>query len=374
MDEYHQGTSLANPEPNAIDFLDTIKLNLFSSEIYVFTPKGDLIILPTGATVLDFAFEIHTQLWEDTASPARSHTAGASGTQNSKAAIRWEIITRRLRHLNRNGWNSAIRPRLRTISEPHCARTAVCWRPTDGIFSTNSLQKENLKNSQKLLKTIRDHYGITSDEDLYYHIAFATKYHSLRRDERYLQGKILDHKRNCSATPSPSKKDDGKTAVSDRKRRRRRRSTARRSTSCIQTWINRTIWWEPLLQSDSGRRCPGFVNSDEQVVLHKVSCSKAMRLKSSYGPRLVATRWGEIAERFTVVIAAEGIDRQGVLEDIIAALSHKLALNIRSMSINARQEVFHCEVTVQVDSTAMADRICRALKDIKGIKSAQRIS
>ncbi len=109
-------------------------------------------------------------------------------------------------------------------------------------------------------------------------------------------------------------------------------------------------------------------------MLHKVSCSKAMRLKSSYGPRLVATRWGEIAERFTVVIAAEGIDRQGVLEDIIAALSHKLALNIRSMSINARQEVFHCEVTVQVDSTAMADRICQALKDIKGIKSAQRIS
>ena len=53
---------LANPEPNAIDFLDTIKLNLFSSEIYVFTPKGDLIILPTGATVLDFAFEIHTQI------------------------------------------------------------------------------------------------------------------------------------------------------------------------------------------------------------------------------------------------------------------------------------------------------------------------
>ncbi len=62
MDEYHQGHILANPEPNAIDFLDTIKLNLFSSEIYVFTPKGDLIILPTGATVLDFAFEIHTQL------------------------------------------------------------------------------------------------------------------------------------------------------------------------------------------------------------------------------------------------------------------------------------------------------------------------
>ncbi len=75
---------------------------------------------------------------------------------------------------------------------------------------------------------------------------------------------------------------------------------------------------------------------------------------------------GEIAERFTVVIAAEGIDRQGVLEDIIAALSHKLALNIRSMSINARQEVFHCEVTVQVDSTAMADRICQALKRHQG--------
>ena len=118
----------------------------------------------------------------------------------------------------------------------------------------------------------------------------------------------------------------------------------------------------------------GFVNEREEVVVHKVSCPNAARLKSSYGSRLVATRWGGLADRFIARVALEGIDRLGILDDITTTLSRKLAVNIRSLNITTRNEVFNCELSMTVDSTDTLYNIINALKGIKGVKSAKRIS
>ena len=118
----------------------------------------------------------------------------------------------------------------------------------------------------------------------------------------------------------------------------------------------------------------GFVNDDEEVVLHKQSCPVAMRLKTSYGPRLVATRWGGTAEKFIARIAVEGIDRHGILEEITSTVSQKLGINIRGLNISAPQEVFQAELTVLVDNTDTVESICNALKSIKGVQKAARIS
>lgn len=118
----------------------------------------------------------------------------------------------------------------------------------------------------------------------------------------------------------------------------------------------------------------GFVDDDEMVVLHKVSCPNAMRLKSAYGSRLVATKWGGTARKFLATISIDGIDRHGILEEIAAAVSQKLGINIRGLNIAARQEVFHCELSVQVDSTETVELICDTLKKIKDVKFAKRTS
>ena len=118
----------------------------------------------------------------------------------------------------------------------------------------------------------------------------------------------------------------------------------------------------------------GFVDDDENVVLHKVSCPNAMRLKSAYGSRLVATRWGGKAERFIVTIAIDGIDRHGILEEITQTVSQQLGVNIRGLNISAQQELFHCDLTVQTDSTDTVETICRELKKIKDVKFAKRVS
>jgi GTP pyrophosphokinase len=118
----------------------------------------------------------------------------------------------------------------------------------------------------------------------------------------------------------------------------------------------------------------GFIDDDENVIVHKVNCPTAMRLKSSFGSRLVATRWEGKADAFMATIGVDGIDRHGILEAITKVVSQDLGINIRGLNIAAKQEVFHCELSVMIDTTETVDNICAELKKIDNVKFAKRIS
>jgi len=112
----------------------------------------------------------------------------------------------------------------------------------------------------------------------------------------------------------------------------------------------------------------GFIDDDENVIVHKVNCPTAMRLKSSFGSRLVATRWEGKADAFMATIGVDGIDRHGILEAITKVVSQDLGINIRGLNIAAKQEVFHCELSVMIDTTETVDNICAELKKIDNVK------
>lgn len=118
----------------------------------------------------------------------------------------------------------------------------------------------------------------------------------------------------------------------------------------------------------------GFVDDDEQVVLHRVDCPRAQRLKSSYGSRLVSTRWASASDRFLVTIKVEGIDRLSILEDIIHQICSVMKINLRALTVATKVDIFHCELQVQVDGTETVAALCSELKKIQGVKFARRIS
>jgi GTP pyrophosphokinase len=118
----------------------------------------------------------------------------------------------------------------------------------------------------------------------------------------------------------------------------------------------------------------GFVSADEQVILHKADCPVAMKLKSSYGTRLVATRWEGKADNFIVTLDIDGIDRKKILEQITACISSEMELNIINMNFTTEPGVFHCTTTLQVDTTDTVAKLCKKLKKIKGVKFAKRTS
>ncbi len=357
---------LANPEPNAIDFLDTIKLNLFSSEIYVFTPKGDLITLPAGSTVLDMAFAIHTQIGTHCIAGKINHRL-VPISYKLDSGDQVEVITSESQ-TPQPEWmqfcNSAkAQNRLRAILRKDRRHLIERGKKLFEEF----MEREGVKDSPDTIASILGNYHLRERDDLYLMLAndeinlSAKQLKDLNKSRSSLLSKIL---RNPFATKKTYTAEAPKAPVN------------RKEIYVLHPDVEQPNYkLDTCCQPVPGDDVLGFVNDNEEMVLHKVSCPEAMRLKSSFGSRLVATRWGGAADKFMATISIDGIDRMGILEEITSLLSRDLGINIRGLNINARQEVFHCELTVQIDSTETVDNICRMLKEkIKGVKFAKRIS
>ena len=355
---------LANPEPNAIDFLDTIKLNLFSSEIYVFTPKGDLITLPSGATVLDMAFAIHSDLGLHCMAGKINHKlvplAHVLGSGDQVEIItsasqspqpEWMKFCHTAKAQNR------IRTALRKDRRILVARG-------EKLF-TDFMGREGIAITNETLTKILANYHLDSREELFLMLAndeinlSAKELKELNNTRRSIMKKIL---RNPFS--SKKKPEDAKREPVNRKEVYVLHPDAEKPNYFLDTCCT------PIPGDD----VLGFVDDDENVIVHKVSCPNAMRLKSAFGPRLVATKWGGQADKFIATVSIDGIDRHGILEEITSTVSKKLGINIRGLSIAARQEVFHCDLTVQIDNVETVASMCDALKKIKDVKFAQRTS
>ena len=358
---------LANPEPNAIDFLDTIKLNLFSAEIYVFTPKGDLITLPAGSTVLDMAFAIHSQLGTHCIAGKINHRL-VPISYKLDSGDQVEIITSESQ-TPQPEWmqfcNSAkAQNRLRAILRKD--RKHLVERGKK-LFE-ELMVREGITDTQSVITRLLGNYHLSQREDLYLMLAndeinlSAKQLKDLNKSRSSLLSKIL---RNPFSSKKAEQDADNTRTPVNRK----------------EIYVLHPDEDKPNYKLDSccqpipGDDVLGFVDDNEEVIVHKVSCPEAMRLKSSFGSRLVATKWGGVADKFLATISVDGIDRHGILEEITSVVSRDLDVNIRGLNINAKQAVFHCEITVQIDNTETVDNICRVLKDkVKGVKFAKRIS
>lgn len=354
---------LANPEPNAIDFLDTIKLNLFASEIYVFTPKGDLITLPAGATVLDMAFAIHSDLGARCMAGKISHRL-VPLSHELESGDQVEIIS-----------SDSQTPQLEWLDYCHTAkarnRVRSILRKDPGIMRQHGrqlfmtcLEQEGLSATPELYGRILENYRLDSMDELYEMIAREEVDINARELADIGKSRMALLSRFLRNPFSRKKKRAAESVTIDRK----------------ATYILHPDAVHPNYKVDSccfpvpGDDVTGFVNDKGEVVVHQSGCPRALRLKSAYGSRLVSTRWEGTANLFPVTISIEGIDRHGILEEITNVVSLQLGINIRGLEIEADGQVFRCRLTVQIDTTDTVRQICRSLKKIKNVEYAARIS
>ena len=357
---------LANPEPNAIDFLDTIKLNLFSSEIYVFTPKGDLYTLPAGSTVLDLAFAIHSELGIHCMAGKISHKlVPISHVLESGDQV--EIIT-----------SATQQPQPEWIQYCHSAKAqnrlrAILRRDRRSLALKGKniflefLEKKGLQFSQSMVSRLVSNYHLSSEEEFYLMLASdeidlkAPELQELGRTRSSLLSKIL---RN----PFSSKKKGGKE-------KDRKKQINRKEVYVLRPGDNPNYRLESCCRPVPGDDVLGFVDDDENVVVHKLNCTTAMRLKTAFGSRLVATRWEGKADSFTATLEIEGLDRLGMIGDIADSVSgEELGINIRALSITADGTVFNASITVQIDTTATLDKVIQAIGKVKGVRNVSRVS
>ncbi len=356
---------LDNPEPSAMDFLDTLKLNLFASEIVVFTPKGELLTLPNNSTVLDVAFELHTQLGLRCIAGKVNHKL-VPLSHKLKSGDQVEVLTSQTQtpHPEWINFLATAKGKTRLRAALRKERQPLIDKGKE-IF-TEFLKKHNLVATNEVITKILGILHIANREDLY--IALSNNDITLdenlaksltKQDSQSLLSKIFRRK--------PSTKKEDTTKLSDA------------PIDTKETFI--------LKHNENGANfkiadccCPipgddvfGFINEDNEVIVHALDCPHAMMLKAGYGSRIVSTKWEVSSRKFLATIHIEGIDRFGILQELIQMISTNLSIDIRRLNIEAQNEVFSCELSVLVEDSQVVTNLCDKVKKINGVKLSRRI-
>ncbi|MBQ2483702.1 MAG: bifunctional (p)ppGpp synthetase/guanosine-3',5'-bis(diphosphate) 3'-pyrophosphohydrolase, partial [Muribaculaceae bacterium] len=359
---------LKNPEPNALDFLDTIKLNLFASEIVVFTPAGEIVTLPADASVLDFAFTLHSQIGTHCIAGKVNHKLVplshklASGDQvevltshSQQPQPEWEkfLVTAK----GKTRLRSALRHQRRLVID-RGERLLTEFFEQNGVELTHD-------NIARIITS--EHAG--SKDDLFRmigagEIALGQQQLNVLRGNR--QGGLLNR---LLRNPFASKeKDNSDTVTTITGEKIDTKKVYELTTTDGQSNYTIADCCHPIPGDD----VVGYVDDDNKVVVHKLDCPVAMRLKSSYGSRLVQTRWETKSEKFLAAIRVEGIDRMGILQEIIYIISTTMAINMRRLNISADDGLFRCDLVVLVEDANVITNLCKRLKRVKGVKIAER--
>ena len=359
---------LENPEPNALDFLDTIKLNLFASEILVFTPKGELITLPKDSTVLDVAFYLHSEIGTHCIAGKVNHRL-VPLSHKLQSGDQVEVLTSQSQHpkaewmgflataKGRTRLNAALRKDRRAVVEEGEKRFAK-FMEENGIEQSNEnitkiVAAQNLDNKDELL------YMIGNDD-----IALSPQLlQPLKPQSKNILNKLLRNplKRNRSKEPEAVVEK-----IAD--------PIDMKKTYLLKTENGVSNYRiAPCCHPIPGDDVFGFVDEQNNVIVHKLTCENAMRLKSSFGGRIVTTKWETKHEKFPASVHVEGIDRMGILQEIISIISTNLSIYIRRLNIAADKGVFQCDLDVDVEDVDVVNKLCKQIKTVDGVKSAARM-
>ena len=355
---------LKNPEPNAIDFLDTIKLNLFASEIVVFTPKGELITLPNGASVLDLAYTLHSEIGNHCIAGKVNHKlvplshklqSGDQAevlTSNSQLPQpEWEsfLVTAK----GKQRLHAALRRGHRHVAEEGEALLKKFLEDNGLDYSTTITRLVNnlsLRNANELCYMIGNNELALSEQLL----------KQARKSSKSLFSKIFRIGTKQKEEPEVIKfegKVDPKIVY---------------QLTNVNGVRNYTL--ADCCHPIPGDDVVGFVNQNNIVEVHKLTCPNMMRLKSSFGGRLLQTHWDDHSTKFLATIEVTGIDRMGILQEIAYLISTSLMINLRRLDIKANNGVFRCEFDVLVSDTNVVNQLCKRMHQVQGVKSATRMN
>jgi guanosine-3',5'-bis(diphosphate) 3'-pyrophosphohydrolase len=364
---------LKNPEPNALDFLDTIKLNLFASEIVVFTPKGELITLPNDATVLDMAFTLHTEIGTHCIAGKVNHKLVplshklASGDQV-------EILTSHSQQ-PKPEWEKFLvtaKGKTRLQAALRHDRRLIIDKGENNL--KDFLQQNNVEMTGDALTRIISSEHVQNKEELFYMIGneeIALSQQILKPLKPSSTGILTKILHNPFSSKSKQTRNDDPANEIDK-------IGEKIDTSKI--YLLKTVKGvnnykiADCCHPIPGDDVVGYVDDDNEVIVHKTECPTAMKLKSSFGGRLVQTKWETKSQTFLASIRIEGIDRMGILQEIIYLISSNLAINIRRLFITANAGLFNCDLDVLILDADVVTKLCKRLGKVKGVNKATRIS
>ena len=362
---------LDDPQPDAIDFLDTIKLNLFASEIFVFTPKGEIKTMPQNSTALDFAFSLHTDIG--------SHCIGAK--------VNHKLVP--LSHKLQSGDQVEVLTSKSQRVQPEWEVFATTARARAKIAAI--LRKEQ-RNSQKEGETLLNEFFKKEElrlDDLL--IDKLVKAHNMKNRDEFLiaigNKKIVlgDLDKNALKenqgtnwkkflTFSFGGNKDNKEPIEEKPLQEKEKINTKQILKLTEENIQKNYIMAECCHPIPGDDVLGYMDENDRIIIHKRQCPVAARLKSSYGNRILATEWDTHKElSFLVNIYIKGIDAMGLLNEVTQVISRQLNVNIRKLSIETTDGIFEGNIQLYVHDVDDVKTICNNLKQIQNIKQVTRV-
>ncbi len=375
---------LDDPQPDAMDFLDAIKLNLFASEIFVFTPKGEIKTMPAGCTALDFAFQIHTFLG--------SHCIGAKVnhklvplSHKLQSGDQVEILTSMSQHVNPSWINfvstakakakiqAILRRESRELQKAGEEQLSAWLKAHDLEMTTATLDKlcelHDLRKHDSLFLAVGNKTVILGDTDLdeLRGKSKSEKTVTSRGWRRYVPFLKSNGKKTTESIEAKNTEStEGLIVVT-------KELNKKKPIFINEENIHRYLF-PHCCHAIPGDDILGYIDNKNHIEIHKRACPVAAKLKASYGGRILDAKWDMHHQLyFDATIEIHGIDRGGMLHDISDVLSDQLGINIRKITITSDKGIFGGIIEMQVHDRKEVRFIVESMKNIKDMQEVQEV-
>lgn len=359
---------LDDPQPDAIDFLDTIKLNLFASEIFVFTPKGELKTMPQNSTALDFAFSLHTDIG--------SHCIGAKVnhklvplSHKLQSGDQVEILTSKSQRVQPQWEVFATTARARAKIAAILRKERKANQKIGEEILNEFLKKEEIRPEEAVIEKLRRLHNAKNEEELL--AAIGSKAIILgEADKNELKEKQTSNWKKYLTFSFGNNKEKQEEKEPQEKEKINPKQVLKLTEESLQKKYIMAECCHPIPGDD----VLGYVDENDRIIIHKRQCPVAAKLKSSYGNRILATEWDTHKElSFLVYIYIKGIDNMGLLNEVTQVISRQLNVNIRKLTIETEDGIFEGKIQLWVHDVDDVKTICNNLKKIQNIKQVSRV-
>ncbi len=364
---------LDDPQPDAMDFLDTIKLNLFASEIFVFTPKGEIKTMPAGCTALDFAFQIHTFLG--------SHCIGAKVnhklvplSHHLQSGDQVEILSSKSQHVQPSWINFVSTAKAKQKVMAILRRDNRETQKKGEQILDDWLKKNELEMTTPVLNKLCEFHDMQKHEDLFLAIGRRTILLGDKDVEELLEKKKKNETTSSWLKYVPffghSEKKEGKKdnffIVGEG-------FNKKKPVIINEENISQFIF-PACCHAIPGDDILGYIDNKNRIEIHRRDCTVANKLKAAYGKRILDAKWDmHKVMFFDATIEIRGIDRKRMLHDVSEVISDKLDVNIHKMTIESNEGIFDGQIEIRVHDRDEVKKIMGELRKIEDIKEVLQI-
>ena len=358
--------TLESGDKSAIEFLEDFRGNFYNEEVFVFTPKGDLKVLRKGATVLDFAFEIHTDIGRRcTAGKVNNQLVPISYVMQNGDQV--EILT------TKNQKPSEDWLRFVTTSKAKARIKDLLKEENKVYFSdgkeiiTKRFKILGLDNNLETLNQLRAYFNKKDYNDLYY--SFGKGY--IHSDEI----KKFKTDRDARINKQAKIEIDNKAFIDAKSFEKEIKKVKGVDTLFIgDDFQSIDFTLARCCSPIPGDDVFGFLTVNEGIKIHRNSCPNAQQLLSQYGNRVIKARWSsQVAKAFVASIHLDGIDRMGMIQDISKVISSELHINMRSLAVDTNDGIFTGDIKLYVMDTGHLETLMLQLEAIEGMNQVTRV-